>query len=110
MDELMRVVGAKPVEWPAKSRCCGSSLTGTVGDVGLRLNYLILKEAKRRGADVIVTACPFCQFNLECFQNDIARKYDDVAIPVMPFTQLVGMALGISESELGVERLFVRLK
>jgi heterodisulfide reductase subunit B len=49
----------------AKTRCCGGSLTRTIEEVGLRLNYIILKEAKRKGADCLVTICPLCQFNLE---------------------------------------------
>lgn len=108
MDRLLKALGAELVEWPLKTRCCGGSLSGTVQDVGLRLSYILLKEASKRGADVIATACPLCQFNLECYQSNMSRLYEsDVQIPVAYFTQLMGMALGIAEKKLGLQRLFV---
>jgi len=58
MDTLLRALGAKTVDWPLKTRCCGGSLTGTIQDVGLRLSQVILTEAIKRGANVVATACP----------------------------------------------------
>lgn len=109
MDNLMEALGAHPIDWPLKTRCCGGSMTGTVEDAGLRLSYIILNEVERRGADVVVTACPFCQTNLECFQQRIQRKSKGGIsdIPILFFTQLVGYAMGIPEKELGFHRLFV---
>ncbi len=49
LDDLMAAAGATAVDFAAKTRCCGGSLTGTIEEVGLRLNYILLKEAKRRG-------------------------------------------------------------
>ena len=106
MDNLFSAMGAKIPHYPLKTRCCGGTLQGTIPEVGTRLNYLILSEAVKRGGDVIVTTCPLCQFNLECYQNEISKKYDkDVHIPVIYFTQLMGLALGISEKELGMNRI-----
>ena len=65
MDELMQAVGAPTVDYSLKTKCCGGSLTGTMHEVGLRLNYILLKEAARKGAEAIVTMCPLCQFNLD---------------------------------------------
>ncbi len=108
MDKLMASLGAEPVPWPLKTRCCGGSLTGTIQPVGQRLSYILLKEAKRRGCDVIATACPLCQFNLECYQKAISRRFKEpVNLPVVYFTQLIGMALGGSERGLGLKRLLV---
>jgi heterodisulfide reductase subunit B2 len=109
MDNLVKALGAEPVDWPLKTRCCGGSLTGTVPEVGLPLSYVILKEAAKSGADVIVTACPLCQFNLECYQNVINKKYkENLNLPVIYFSQLMGLALGISQKELGIQRLFIK--
>ena len=108
MDRLVTAIGATPVTWPLKTRCCGGTLTGTIPDAGLRLNRILLKEAKRRGADVMITVCPLCQFNLECYQDEIRRQlHEDVRLPVMYLTQLVGQAFGLSDTELGLQRLFV---
>lgn len=106
MDDIALAMGATPVDWPLKARCCSGSMTSTMTEIGLRMNYVILKEAKSRGADVIITACPLCQFNLECFQGKISRKLkEDIRIPVMYFTQLMGLAMGIPAKQLGLKQM-----
>jgi len=111
MDQLLKAVGTESIDWPLKTRCCGGTLTGTIQDVGLRLSYLLLKEAKKRHADVIATACPLCQFNLECFQSKMGRVYgEEIQIPVVYFTQLLGLALGGRRRQLALQRLFVPLE
>lgn len=110
MDRLLEAAGATMVDWPLRTRCCGGSLSGTIPDAGLRLNQHLLHEAHRKGADAIANCCPLCQFNLECFQDRIASRYrDDVRMPVLYFTQLLGIALGLPEKELGLQRLFIPL-
>lgn len=106
MDTIVKALGAEPVDWALKTRCCGGSMTSTISDIGLRLNFLLLKEAKSKKADVIITSCPLCQFNLECFQNKISKKFGgNVKIPVMYFTQLMGLAYGIEEKQIGLHRM-----
>ena len=57
---------------------------------------------------MLITTCPLCQFDLECFQDDIKDTFnEDVRMPVAYFTQLVGLAFGISDKQLGMQRLFV---
>jgi len=74
----------------------------------LRLNFLLLKEARERGANVLVTLCPLCQFNLEVYQGKLKRTYgEDVTLPVVYFTQLMGLAFGLSPRALGLQRNFV---
>lgn len=104
MDKLIAVSGAECVNWPMKTRCCGGSLTGTVPEAGLKLAYIILKEAKKRGAQAIVTPCPLCQFNLDGYQDQIAYKYERVDIPVLYFTQVLGLAMGLDPAGLGIKR------
>lgn len=111
LDDLMEAIGATPVDYSAKTKCCGGSLTGTIEEVGVRLNYILLKEAKRKEADVIATVCPLCQFNLEITQNKIAKKYnEDIKIPILYFTQLMGLALNIPKEDLGFSRSIISLK
>ncbi len=111
LDQIMEAIGAEPVEFSAKTRCCGGSLTGTIEEVGLRLNYILLKEAKKKGADVIATICPLCQFNLEITQNRIVKKYkEDIKMPVLYFSQLMGLAFGIPKEDLGFSRSIISLK
>jgi heterodisulfide reductase subunit B len=108
MDRLVQVMGAKPVPWPLKTRCCGGTLTGTMRDVGLRLSQILLQDAARRGAEMIVTICPLCQFNLECYQQEMrGASGERIHLPVLYLTQLVGMAFGLPDRALGLQRLFV---
>ncbi len=111
MDDLLRACGAETVDWPAKVRCCGAMLTGTIEEVGQRMGYMILHEATRREVDAVATACPLCQFNLECFQKQMSARYHkQVNVPVAYFTQLVGKALGLDDRTLGLHRLFIPLR
>lgn len=105
MDKILTALGAEVVYYPLKTRCCGGSLTGTIPEVGTELNFILLKEAKKRGADVIATACPLCQFNLECYQN---RMSEPIQMPVAFFTQLMGYAFGIPKEKLGFNHIFVQ--
>ena len=108
MDTLMAALGAEVVDWPLKTRCCGGALTGTVPDVGQRLSHLLLSEAQRRNCDLIVTACPLCQLNLECYQEQLNRRFDSaIHITVVYFTQAMGVAMGFVARDLGLRRLFV---
>ncbi len=105
MDELMQAVGAPTTDYSLKTKCCGGSLTGTTAEVGLRLNYILLKEAARKGAQAIVTICPLCQFNLDVYQKEIARQSGErFDMPVLFFTQVLGWALGGEPRELGLHR------
>jgi heterodisulfide reductase subunit B len=110
MDRIIEALGAEIVPYPLKTKCCGGSLTGTVPEAGLRMCYILLKEAVRRGADVIATICPLCQFNLDGYHDQIAKKWGAARIPTVYFTQLMGLAFGIDRKELGLQRHFVSTK
>jgi heterodisulfide reductase subunit B2 len=109
MDRILEAAGAEVLHFPLKTKCCGGSLTGTVPEAGLRLSYILLKEAVRRGADVIATVCPLCQFNLDAYHAQIEKKWGPARIPTVYFTQLLGLAFGFSRKELGLSRNFVPL-
>jgi heterodisulfide reductase subunit B len=108
MGKLLEAVGAKVVDYPLQTRCCGGSLMGTIEDIALRLNYILLKEAVERGGNCIAVLCPLCQFNLDCYQDVINERYNsNFSIPVLFFTQLIGIALGLGKEELGLQRSLV---
>jgi len=109
MDKILEALGATVVRYPLKTKCCGGSLTGTVPEAGLRMAYILLKEALSRGADVIATVCPLCQFNLDGYHAPIAAKFESVRIPTVYFTQLMGLAFGLNEKQLGLNRMLVPL-
>lgn len=104
-EELLSAIGAEPLEYASKTRCCGGSLIITNRKAALEMVRILLKEAVDRGADVIATTCPMCNVNLEVYQGQVNREFGtDYSIPVIYFTQLMGMAMGIAPRHLGVAK------
>ena len=107
MDELMTAIGAEPVEWEFKTECCGAFHAIPHPEIVLTLTSKILQAAKDASADVISVACPMCQINLDLRQLDLKKQGKNFDIPVLYFTQILGLALGIAENELGLDRLII---
>ncbi len=108
MDQLMAAIGAEPVEWEFKTECCGAFHAVPHPEIVLRLTGNILQAAKGAGADLIAVACPMCQINLDLRQSDVERQLkQQLRLPVLYFTQLLGLALGVPANELGLDRLIV---
>ncbi len=111
MDTLLESIGVKTVDFTAKTKCCGGALTANLEELGSRLNYIILKEAKKKGADAVVTLCPLCLFNLEITQQKISKIYDeDFKMPILFFSQLMGLAFGLPKEDLGFSRSLIPIK
>lgn len=108
LDKLMRVLGAKVVDFPLKSHCCGGHMTQISQEVALELIRRLLKNAADYEADAIVTLCPMCQLNLDAFQEQVNKHFKtDYRIPILYFTQLMGLSFGLSAKELGLGKEFV---
>jgi heterodisulfide reductase subunit B len=108
MDRLFRKCGGQIIYYPMKVRCCGGMLMTTFEETALKLNKELLSCAKENGADVIVTTCPLCHFNLEAYQDKINTVFGTkFNIPILYFTQLLGIVLGIPGTRLGLDASFV---
>lgn len=109
MDRIVQRLGAETLDWSYKTECCGASLMITQTERCLPLAERILANAKAVGAQAIVVACSFCQLNLDMRQQTIleklGRQYD---LPIIYFTQLMGLAFGLSPKELGLGKHFVK--
>jgi len=103
LDHLMTRLGATVIDWPFKVDCCGANLSLILKEEIHRLVGRIIKGAIDTGADCIVVACPLCQANLDLKQGEI-EELKDIGIPVLYFTQLLGLSLGIPERRLGLNR------
>ncbi|MCX7920285.1 MAG: CoB--CoM heterodisulfide reductase iron-sulfur subunit B family protein [bacterium] len=105
LDELVTTLGATPVHYPVKTKCCGSSLMGTKEELALQLVNNLLMCAVDNQADCIVTTCPLCQINLDAFQGKVNRKFKtNYAIPTLFFPQLVGLTLPIPVDDLAIHK------
>lgn len=108
MDVLMEACGASMLPFPLKVECCGASMGIPRNDVVARLSGRILQLADSLGADAIVVACPLCQMNLDMRQVQANAYYKtELNIPVFYYTQLMGLALGLPEKKLGLNKLIV---
>jgi heterodisulfide reductase subunit B len=108
MDEALTWVGASPVEFSLKTRCCGGMLMSTSEGVALGLVHTLLSHAAACGAQMIVTACPLCQINLEAYQNKVNAAFGTGhKMPVAYFSQVIGIALGLTPRQLDLGRELV---
>jgi len=106
MEKILTAAGAEPIEWSYKTECCGASFSITRTDTVKRLSGDILRMAKASGAKCVAVACPLCHTNLDLRQADIeSATGEKIGLPVFFFTQLLGRALGIPDSELGIGKL-----
>jgi heterodisulfide reductase subunit B len=102
-EDLLKAAGADPVPYPYKLRCCGAALMVSNRRAALQMTRDLLQSAVDAGAEVIATACPLCQVNLECYQTQVNTEFGtNFKVPVLYFTQLVGLALGVKPSKLGI--------
>jgi heterodisulfide reductase subunit B len=107
-EDLLSAIGAEPIEYALKTRCCGGSLIISNRTAALNMVKNLLQLAIDRGAMVIATACPMCQVNLECYQGAVNQEFGtQYSIPILYFTQLIGLALGIPKQRLGIGKEFV---
>ena len=108
LDKLVESLGAKVTPFPLKSRCCGGSLIISEEDLALQSVNKLLENAISNGAELIVTVCPLCQTNLDVYQGKVNKKFKTrFKIPILFFTQLVGVAFGIDNKTLGIEKSIV---
>ncbi len=108
LDRLMRVLGAEVVDFPLKAHCCGGHMTQISEVVALELIRRLLKNAADYEADVIVTLCPMCQLNLDAYQDNVNRYFKtNFRIPILYFTQLMGLAFGLATDRLGFGKEFI---
>jgi heterodisulfide reductase subunit B len=108
MDRLMEALGAEAVDWPYKTRCCGGAIYMTTEDVSFALSADVLAYAKAAGANVVAVGCPFCQLLLDLYQDKLeAVKGMAFDLPILYFSQLMGLAMDLDRAELGLEKLVV---
>lgn len=97
LDRLLGFLGVEVCRWPRKTDCCGGSLSLSRPDLVEKLVNDLFESAVEAGAGCIVTACPMCAANLEMRQKQGRLGFSLVhRIPVLYFTEILGIALGLS--------------
>jgi heterodisulfide reductase subunit B2 len=108
LDDLLRTLGAEVVDFPLKTHCCGGHMTQISAETSNVLLHRLLKSAAEYRADLIATVCPMCQLNLDAYQSQVNRAYGtDFDLPILYFTQLMGLAFGLDAAGLGLGKEIV---
>jgi len=103
-DKLVEVTGAQSVPWQARLECCGAPLFGVNDELSMDLTEKKLLSAQESGANLLCTACPYCQIQFDTVQRMISkeRKGENHLLAPILYTQLLGLSLGIEGKVLGI--------
>lgn len=102
MEQLIQTTGASTMDYLTKLDCCGGAILGVDEELALRMSKKKLDELKAKGIDALVTGCPFCTVMYDDNQRKIQSTFDvEYNLPVLFFTQVLGLAFGIDKKELG---------
>jgi heterodisulfide reductase subunit B len=102
-DELIAALGAESVDYPEKLDCCGAALNRSHPDSALSLAGSKLKAVQNLNVGGMAVSCPDCQLMFDAKQKDAGTTVGaKLNVPVVYYTQLLGLALGIEEKKLGL--------
>ena len=102
-DELVKLTGAKSIEWPTKLECCGAPLMGINDDLSANLARKKLNDGIKAGAEYLCTACPYCQIQFDTVQDMIVSENGGKeTLASILYPQLLGLCMGIDEETLGI--------
>jgi heterodisulfide reductase subunit B len=104
LENLLMRLGCTPIDYPARTDCCGSYLSIGSSENSQPMSAAIVRSAQSCGARLLTVGCPLCKYNLESSQIAKAKNVSaEKFLPVVYFTQLLGLALGLSPEELELD-------
>jgi heterodisulfide reductase subunit B len=102
LDDLLKALGAEVIDFPMKTSCCGGHMAQIGPETAFELIRRLMYEADQYKADIMVTVCPMCQMNLDAYQGEANRFFGtNYKMPIVFFTQLMGLAFGLPAEKLG---------
>jgi heterodisulfide reductase subunit B len=102
-DRLIEALGAEVVDFPCKTDCCGGHMTQISPATGFELIRRLVATADRKQAHLMATVCPMCQMNVDAYQGEMDRHFGvHYEVPILFFTQLMGLAFGLPPAALGI--------
>lgn len=109
LKELIKVTGATCLDYMDETECCGNTIIGVNEEVPFQIAKEKLRHVEAAGAGALVTVCPSCHMMYDFNQPRIERAFNlNLSIPVLHYTQLLGLAMGLSPAELGLYELRVK--
>lgn len=108
MELVAEALGAECVDFDQRLSCCGFHAVFPAQKEVMKLTGINTLSSKNAGADCIVTPCPLCQMQLDMYQPDAQKSFkEDITMPIIHLPQLIGLALGFTPKELGINRHIV---
>ena len=105
LEAIIEACGGEAVDYPAKLKCCGFPIIQAREDTALGELIQPIEQAKEAGADAIVTPCPLCHLSLDAWQSKLKKQTGkDFQMPILHLSQLIGVAAGLTDSELRFKR------
>jgi len=102
LDLLLKALGAEVIDFPLKTHCCGGHMSQIGPETAFELIRRLVASADHYEADLMVTLCPMCQMNIDAYQGEMNRHFGTrYHMPIIFFTQLMGLAFGIDAREVG---------
>ena len=103
LDRLVELTGAKSVDYVGKKKCCGGPVVAADVDTALMVAKRKLDAVAEVKADAICLVCPFCSVMYDSNQKGIAERFETkYDIPVLYLPQLLGLAMGMSRKDVGL--------
>ncbi len=103
LDDLLRALGAEVIDFPLTTNCCGGHMTQIGPETAFELIRRLVADADERGAHLMATVCPMCQMNIDAYQSEMNGFFGThYHMPVLFFTQLMGLAFGSPPEALGI--------
>jgi len=111
LEAIIEACGGEPVDYPAKIKCCGFPIIQAREETALGELIQPIEQASEAGADAIVTPCPLCHLSLDAWQSKLREQTGkDFQMPVLHLSQLIGVAAGLTDSELKFKRHVVSVE
>ena len=108
-EKLLQAAGATAVDWPLRLECCGHPQWGKNDRLSLALMKRKIEDAHQAGAQLLATACTYCQMQFDAVRADQGRENRaGVDLPAVLCTQLLGRAMGLADEQLGIEANRIR--
>ena len=105
LERIIEACGGEAIDYPAKIKCCGFPIIQAREDTALAELIQPIEQAMEAGADAMVTPCPLCHLSLDAWQSKLKKQTGkDFAMPILHLSQLVGVAAGLTDSELKFKR------
>ena len=103
LDELIKATGANLIDYKDKLDCCGGAILAVQEETALKMAKIKLDNVTANNVDALITQCPFCSIMYEDNRNKIETAFnvDFGGLPVLYYTQLLGLGLGLDKKELG---------